>query len=299
FIIVDPPAQVLVETTPPIEEKITWDDPLTPPFDVKEDLANLFIDLEDAKATAIILKQKDKQGVTAKWHPYHITVDNHINKRYLFLNRIVKESTIDRPKIGFTQPLDIPIIDRDHEITEDSKITVMSVNREVAWYYRDLFTYKFGAGSAEYNYLIMIDGKIVSIRGYAPIGLSKDGAMLEIYGIVYNNTKYRHLGRLITRLITSHEFIDVINTSLFPVLTLKTTKFKFFKEDRELKGLDYEVYESTEVKDAPGKFKIKYQAKIKDTSYKDMIKDWLQEEANHGKPQRVRKRKPRSNNRPK
>lgn len=297
LIIIDTPTTISAQKSMyDYDDKIIWQPPQVDIFDPKEELNGILAELETAKATVLILKQKNKQGISDAWQVLQLTVDRKINKRYLLINREVKDAIINRPRIHTTEPLDIPIIDQYHEIIEDSKITVLSVTPDIAWYYRDLFTYKFGAGSADYNFIIMVDEKIISVRGYAPLGIAGNGSLRELYGIVYNNSKYRHLGRLVARAITSSDFTKAINKSIFPITRLTTTKYKYHVEDREFKGLGYEVYESVEVKDAPGKYKIKYQAQITDTPYKDMIVAWLKEEVAYAKPTKTKKRKPRSRN---
>ena len=49
----------------------------------------------------------------------------------------------------------------DEEITEESKISILKVDRDTALYYRDLFVHKLGTTQAQQYYLFLIDGRVV------------------------------------------------------------------------------------------------------------------------------------------
>jgi len=272
---------------------ITGNLPPFEPFGTDEDISELFKTLGSAEATAMILKFKNKRGYNPDWQIHHISVDTKLNKKYLFLNRLGGEVYIDRAKEGKHQSLPYQIIGLNDTITKDSLIEVISIEREAAWYYRDLFSHKFGAGSARLNVLFLIDGKIASVRGFATPGLAEGGDAIEIYGIVYNNTKYRHLGRLVLRCITSNEFIASTNRAIFPITHVTTTAYKNYEGNRDIKGLGFETYSIEESEDYPGNFKMKHKAPITDKPFKEHLSDWLDEESGYSKSQTKKPKKER------
>lgn len=56
-----------------------------------------------------------------------------------------------------------PIFD-DSEITDESKIEILEVDKETCLYYRDLFVHKLGTTKAECYYLMLIDGKLAYMK---------------------------------------------------------------------------------------------------------------------------------------
>ena len=293
FIFVDPPSEGVKGYQKMFDFGgcISWDEPTIEQFGSDDDMVRLFATLANTKSTSMILKFHNKIGASPDWNICNISVDNKLDRRYIFINRGVVEASIDRPRIKNTNPLDMPIISTDDVISKNSIVTIIPVARDVAWYYRDLFSHRFGVGDADSNYLIAVDGKITSVRGYAPMDLVS-GDLHELYGIVYNNTRYKHLGRLITRITTSVEYADKINTMIFPVCGITTTVYKNYKEERAVSPLGFEIYESIENKnkDGPAKYKIKLRAPITERTFSEHITDWLTEEENYGKQQKKRKR---------
>lgn len=276
FIFIDPAFYDLAKKVD-TGTKITWNQPQVEVYP-KTQWKEIYSDLTGAKILAAVLKNKEKDGIPETWHTLHLSADSKLRKTWLFLNWQRSESYINRPAFNKNKPLPYPIINRDDEITENSKITVKEIDLDVANYYRDLFTHKLGASLAECNVLFLIDGKIVAVRGFTAPAQAKSGQINEIYGIVHNNTRYKHLGRLIMRIITSREFERTINKTLFELKEITSTKLSKHKEYREAKNILTE-YEQIQEKD--GTYKTKYMAEFKDTTFKECLKEWLKEEASY------------------
>lgn len=267
-------------------DKITWNEPNIPYFGNKGDMEALVSGLTGVNATVMLEIFRDRSAVPDTWITYELIADSKLRATYLFLNKEPDESFINRPRFVKTKPLPYPIISPADEITGDSEIKTLIVNLDVANYYRDLFTHKLGASMADTNVIFLIDGKIAAVRGYTSPAQAK-GELYEIYGIVHNNTRHRHLNRLIMRLITTRQFERAINNTLFDLEAITSTKISKYPEYREARGILQE-YSREELKD--GTFKTKYRAAFRDMTFKDCIIEWLKEEESYGQN---KQRKPR------
>lgn len=270
--------------------KITWKEPGLEIYS-KTDLKDLCTGLINSKATVLVLKYKERDDIPEEYHTFQLTADSKLKMVYLFMNKNVDDFHIARPKFNQNKALPYPIITKDDIITAKSKVTLIPVDLDVANYYRDLFTHKLGASLAETNVLFLIDGKIIAIRGYTSAAQAKTGQVHEIYGIVHNNTRYKHLGRLIMRLITTRQFEQVINKTLFELKEITSTKLIKHKEYREAKNI-LELYEQEEQKD--GTWKSKYAAKFRDITFEQCVNEFLKEEASYEQRPRRKPRKIRS-----
>ena len=290
FIFVDPPSLGPSGYSKMFDygDSITWDGPEFEQFGTEDDMAHLFNTLGKANAEAMILRFKSKNGTTPDWMIHHISIDTKMNKKFLFFNRLGGETHISRPRNPAHNPLNLLIINKNDVISKDSVIEIIHVDRDVAWYYRDLFSHKFGVGSADINCIVLVDSKIISVRGYAPIQLTGGGDLHEIYGITYNNTNYKHLNRLVLRCITSEQFTKGLE-GIFEITGITTTSYKKHRDAREFKGIGFEEYEAEESKEQIGNYKLKHRANITKTTFKQHLLNWLKEEEDYVKPRKPKK----------
>lgn len=277
FIFIDPAFYEISKRTDQIT-KIQWNQP-APEVYPKSQWKDIFAGLTDVKATVAVVKDREKDSIPDSWHAYQISADSKLRKTWLFMNKTQEQSFMNRPAFNKNKPLPYPIINNEDIITTSSRIAVKEIDLDVANYYRDLFTHKLGASLAETNILFLIDGKIVGVRGFTAPAQAKDGQINEIYGIVHNNTRYKHLGRLIMRLITSREFERTINKTLFELTEITSTKLSKHKEYREAKNI-LTQYEQLIQKD--GTWKTKYKAEFKDITFQECLQEWLKEEEGYG-----------------
>lgn len=196
-----------------------------------------------------------------------------------------KRSNVDKP-----QRVPYRILTDKDEITEKSEISVVHITHEQAMYYRDLFVHRLGVSQAEVNVLLLVDLKIFSVRGLMYFrGSGPDFTATEIFGLVAPNRRYRHLGRLAMRVITSNEFLQAITpkNELFPKRYITSTTISKYPEAREDKGI-LEIYDSTLLKN--GSYRLRYKTPFKAKSFMVCLLEWLNEERNYGNQKRKKKR---------
>jgi aspartyl-tRNA synthetase len=96
----------------------------------------------------------------------------------------------------------------DEDITEDTEIEFVQVDKETALYYRDLFVHKLGTTLAEGYFLMLIDGKVNTTIGISmrDVFTLKSEYVGEVFGISRSSIKYKRLGKLFMMCLTSGDF---------------------------------------------------------------------------------------------
>lgn len=294
FIFLDPPVFSSRDYVNMFDtEIIQWREPNIPQFEPKTDFAPMMADLRQTKATVVTyLREKNKEDEIVKdWYSFFAHQNRKAEVEYLYVNKDLSLIQAKRPSADKPQRAPYPILTDKDEITEDSEISVVHITHEQAMYYRDLFVHRLGVSQAEVCVLLLIDKKIFSVRGlmYFRGGNGPDFTVTEIFGLVAPNRKYRHLGRLAMRIITSKEFLQAITpkNEMFPKRYITSTTISKYPKAREDKGI-LEIYDSSILKN--GLYRLRYKTSFTEKSYIDCLLEWLNEERNYGTQKRKKKR---------
>jgi hypothetical protein len=299
----------LIFLDPPLESKndyakmfaaadIAWADPPIKQFDPKTEFTTLCNTMLQSQADAVLyLRDKNKTDLQlGGWHCFFAAQDSKFSLEYLYSNKpeIVHTAANRQQFKAFRHP-PYPILSDADEITRDSIISVVPVDEMVAMYYRDLFVHRLGSTRAEMYFIFLIDGKVFSVRGliYYVQNRGVGDRFREVFGLVRSNKRYRHIGRLAMRLITSYEFRDLITRpgDVFEKKYITSTTISKYPVAREDEGI-LDIYDSKQTPD--GLYHLQYEADFKDKIFQEFLIEWLEEEESYGKDQRPKRKRNRS-----
>lgn len=201
---------------------------------------------------------------------------------YLISNRDLERRRVILREGAGSKPRRFPIYD-ESEITADSDVRVVRVDRNTALWYRDLFVHKLGSTAAREYFLLLIDGKVIVSFGlsWVEVMRGKQDHVQEIFGISKTSKRYARLGKLYMAIITSGEFKRFLQATenalaLREIAGITTTTFtKRYRWDSDLTGM--KVLTTDKQKDGTSRYR--YGAPFRDDTYRDALVDWL---AGHG-----------------
>lgn len=182
------------------------------------------------------------------------------------------------------QGLKYDYLSDNDEITEKSKVEVVSITSQNAAYYRLLLTHNFtgGASGGSANYAVLIDGKLSGVFGFNNmlLSLGKDvegefGQWLT-YSMCIPYKKYRTL-RLNTMLAMA-KCIYMRNLGDFEKAKAKvmfTTMISKYPESKQMRGL-MKMYRKEDV-GAEG-FRLSYKCDLTDDTIEEVFQKWLSKE---------------------
>ena len=168
----------------------------------------------------------------------------------------------------------------EEEITPDSKVEMLEVDKETCLYYRDLFVHKLGTTKAECYYLMLIDGRVVTAFGLhrRDFFSAKSNYIEEVFGISVSSVRYKRLGKLFMMCLTSGEFKKyLMSRMLMGARTLKGIKTSSKtshwegKTDRGVMKLVKREQQNN------GTFLVVYQGDFRPDTYSDCVKRWLKQ----------------------
>lgn len=273
--------------------KITWNEPKIKEFDPKTDYKKMCEWLKDSHATVISTRFHNLDAVPFNWLALFAKYYNPERTDYLITNKKIAPVGITRPRMNLEKPLDIPISSDKDIISEDSKISFLPVHPKVGEYYRDLFIHRLGATSCEQSYLALLNGKIFGVIGLNMREIYKGTSdyCFQVYAIA-RQLKTGHLQRLLLKSITCNEFADHIDWKVFGCKGMKTVYLAKFPEVRYNKNI-LKLIKKERLKN--GLWKLKYITDWHNKTYKECLKDWLNEKQ---RTTRKKKRKIRPSTRP-
>jgi len=188
-------------------------------------------------------------------------------------------------KVSSKEPVRFEIYD-DQEITEDTKLTFVEIDKETALYYRDLFIHRLGVTVSEMYLAMLLDGRLVTVIGinHARFMHHRTDYVSETFGISKSSHRYKRLGKLFMLALTTTEFSDFIKTHLRigirkprGISTTSLTKHPEGKTDRGV----MKVKSRVQLED--GTWKIVYVADFREETFQDALAFWLKK---HGKQSR-------------
>ena len=180
---------------------LKWNEPNVPQFETEQVPA--FIEaFRDARAHSLFYFRQDvssanefQHNIPPGWTSMFAQRQGGFRADHLLSNR---------PTVCHVPPLrdpkgakELPIY-ADEEITPDSEIRFIAVDRETALYYRDLFVHKLGITDAESFFLMLVDGRVVTTCGFmnGQLRTFQSDFVFEIFAITKSSARYPRLNQL-------------------------------------------------------------------------------------------------------
>lgn len=241
--------------------------------------------LQPAEGLATAYSPHGLERVPEEWIPVMAVYKNARQTTYVVANR----ETEDRyayQKIRRGNPVILEIYD-DQEITKDSVISMMPVDEATALYYRDLFVHRLGSTSAEYYFLVLIDGRVVSVNGFndQAINHGKSKYVSEVFQISKSSQRYARLAKLLMRCTTSGSFKNLLlrtrrSAQFRDIKGIRTTSITKHREGK----IDRGVMKRVSVEAHPSGWKLIYQADFRDDTFTDNLHYWLERWGHKSRP---------------
>lgn len=163
--------------------------------------------LTDKKPTQLAYIHHGDEQMPFGWHKLMAISPAPDRIDYIVSNQDLKaRSTVTRFTDGLAKRL--PIFDDTCEITPESQISFLNVDKNTGLHFRDLFVHRLGQTRAEKYVLMLIDGKVVTSCGLLlrDVVLGKTDYLAEVYGISVTSKRYARLGKLFMLALTSGDF---------------------------------------------------------------------------------------------
>ena len=217
---------------------------------------------------------------------YWLCTKPELLKDWKGLNKI---ATFGRREL---KPYKAPLFSDDDEITEDTRISFVTVPANVALYYRDLFAHKLWQTSGEHFFLMLLDGKVFATCAFMlshMFRLQQD-YVFENYGFNVSLEKYARANRLLMLAITCQEFGDLVHDQAsrvnryYYMKGLRTTCLSKYRKVKLNNGI-LTVEKRERMKD--GMYKIMYQAEFRQETFADQVRRFLAEEVEFAKPKEL------------
>lgn len=166
----------------------------------------------------------------------------------------------------------------DYRITEESKVTVVTVTPEVAMYYRDLWAHKLGATLSESYYLFLIDGLAFAICGIHTAEARRlvSDAASETYGFNQPLLHHPRANQLYRMLITCREFQQALEAAtsvnrISEISRIKTVCITNYRQSKQHGMMELEGNK----KMPDGRTALVYSAAFRPESFQQATKAWL------------------------
>lgn len=274
--------------------RLTWNEPAYTVWDPAKDQPKLLQMFEGKSALLLTLQQCAPRQAA---HPNPIFA-RHLSPGqcvYYLSNRPEEIFAITggpqvKPRLPTPiRPLNIPTISRDQQITQKSEITVEQLPDSAASYYKDVWLHRIQPKKAAYNFVVLVDGKVAGIAGYALDAMlrsypSADGTLHDkwrdclilTYAVGAPHNEYR-LTRLVTTLALQRQVANRIVNPMFVVAAERvvTSEYTQYPESKGMRGL---MKLAEKKKDPKAGYKLVYVAELGLLNVQQALKEWLQKE---------------------
>jgi hypothetical protein len=260
-----------------LRQQITWSDPGFTEFDPASAKVTLAA-LTGASCTALAYVHHGKDSVPEGWHVlYAQPVGKNGRTDFIASNHPSTERHAAF-SIPDKDPRRLPIYD-DEEITPQTTVQFLPVDRDTCLYYRDLFVHRLGATDALRHYLLLLDGRVVTAVGLDDrfYLAGKSEYLYETFGITKTSRRYARLGKLFMLLLTSGDtkrfFLAKRQFGLRDLRGIRTsspTKHHEGKTDRSVMKL----VSREPLKNGDG-FLLVYKADFREDTWRDCLEFWL------------------------
>lgn len=178
-------------------------------------------------------------------------------------------------------PSDWAIMPIDYEIPVDAKIQLISVDKNIGLYYRDLFAHKLGATRSERYYLGLLNEYIFCVFGVhaQKFEFGHADAINETFGFTCPSKRYRRLNRLFMMSLIcgdAHKaFIrDRVWSQSKTCKGVRTVCLSTYPELKVNRGI-MKLMRRDKVKDGNYNYKLHYYADFNKKTFSDVLKEFL------------------------
>ena len=257
--------------------KMTWKEPEYKLFDPETGHIELFD--RCMNANALVVCYQEKRTGEAVGEPIFARAGTRADlNSYITSNRgeeaaLAEGRKIKRPSESKLAPIACSMLPRDYEITEKSKVQIISIKAAEAQYYRQLWTHNFVGSSATFNRAVLIDGMVSGVFGISKMQAT---SLFIWYVMKVPHTTYR-LGRLLYMLAQNHCFTETLLDDLEreKVTKVRTAMLTKYPENKEVRGIMKLVNRQ---KDKNNGFKLTYEAELTDRTEQETLEEWLRRE---------------------
>ena len=258
--------------------KMTWKEPEYKLFDPETGHVELFD--RCMNANALVVCYQEKRTGEAVGEPIFARAGTRADlNSYITSNRgeeaaaLAEGRKIKRPSESKLTPIACSMLPRDYEITEKSKVQIISIKAAEAQYYRQLWTHNFVGSSATFNRAVLIDGMVSGVFGISKMQAT---SLFIWYVMKVPHTTYR-LGRLLYMLAQNHCFTETLLDDLEreKVTKVRTAMLTKYPENKEVRGIMKLVNRQ---KDKNNGFKLTYEAELTDRTEQETLEEWLRRE---------------------
>lgn len=249
---------------------------LEEPWD-KQAVAELFDMLANAQCTALIYSI-NAESVPPGWTKLYGIRKKGGRHDYVVANRDPGPTVRKTIQPIFSPPPQrLPIYD-DHEITPDSKIEFIEIERPTAMYYRDLFVHRLGSVQSEWYLGLLVDDQLTTVLGLnrADFMRFKVPYIRETFGITISSRRYSRLGKLFMMLITTKEFYawSRVHTrqGIRKAIGIQTTSLTKHPEGKTDRGVLKVVKRE---KLSGGTWRLVYASDFRDLTYSEALAEWI------------------------
>lgn len=231
-------------------------------------------------ANALVVCYQEKRTGEAVGEPIFARAGTRADlNSYITSNRgeeaaaLAEGRKIKRPSESKLAPIACSMLPRDYEITEKSKVQIISIKAAEAQYYRQLWTHNFVGSSATFNRAVLIDGMVSGVFGISKMQAT---SLFIWYVMKVPHTTYR-LGRLLYMLAQNHCFTETLLDDLEreKVTKVRTAMLTKYPENKEVRGIMKLVNRQ---KDKNNGFKLTYEAELTDRTEQETLEEWLRRE---------------------
>lgn len=268
--------------------RISWKEPEYDIFNPEEDYKKVVEYCRKIKPL-VIMYEETATGQYSE-NPFFVRHGTRMGvNTYLTTNRIEEVLALTGEKNGTReneatiQGLKYDYLGESDEITENSKVEVVSISSQNAAYYRLLLTHNFtGGASGGANYAVLIDGKLSGVFGFndmlLALGKDVDGEFGQwlTYSMCIPYKKLRTL-RLNTMLAMSRGVYmrnlgDLERTKATVMFTTMICKYP---ESKQMRGL-MKMYK----KEGSGSegYRLSYKCGLTDDTIEEVFRKWYRKE---------------------
>jgi hypothetical protein len=260
---------------------LKWSEPSIPEFD-PERFSELCATLGESRCAAMLCRRGEwQEAVPAPWRRVYGRPEDREKALWILSNRAMQSYAENQA--GYPDVRKLPIYD-DHEITPESKFTILMAGMPTVLYYRDLFVHRLGATTADRGFLVLVDGQVMTAFGIFIQDFLQFRAqyLLEMFGITRSSQRYQRLGKLFMLLLTSGEMkkrlCDLMRLWLHEPLGIQTTSITAINPEGKTDRSALKLQSREKLPD--NRYRLVYRAEFRQDSFAEVVADWLKK---HGK----------------
>ncbi len=277
----------------------SWNDPNISELDAQgiESFAEKALDAAAEVLVFVESPEQQRKFIGDGWCPIFSELNAKTFKQQMTLtNRPTEDQALLSRRKFSGLPNKLPPIYDHHEITAKSKLEFVKVDAATGLYFYDLMVKGFAISHSEIYYLWMVDGQAAGVCGWITSHqfVYRDKRMYNWFAFTVICKKYPRLNRLMVACFITQSFVDQFFAENVPDKLMlakpddiQTTCLSKYPELKTMRGLfklvSRERFSEMKASSLGYGFRLVYRAKIRETTYEDMLLAWLKKyEGQHG-----------------